>query len=136
METTSLRNAHRVDPALSRRWSPRVERPFLLPSECVTRYRSLVLAVFAFITTDVASAADVEHGEKIARRWCASCHVISPHQQGSVIEAPPFATIAQKPDFDAAKLAQFLLDPHPKMPNMELSKTETADLAAFIATLK
>jgi hypothetical protein len=44
--------------------------------------------------------------------------------------------IAAKPDFDAAKLAFFLLDPHPKMPNMQLSRTEAADLAAYIATLK
>ena len=36
----------------------------------------------------------------------------------------------------AAKLALFLMDPHPKMPNMQLSRTEAADLAAYIATLK
>jgi hypothetical protein len=29
-----------------------------------------------------------------------------------------------------------LLEPHPKMPNMSLSRTEAADLAAYIATLK
>jgi hypothetical protein len=38
------------------------------------------------------------------------------------------------PNFDAAKIALFLLDPHPKMPNM--SRKEAADLAAYIATLK
>jgi hypothetical protein len=41
-----------------------------------------------------------------------------------------------RPDFDAAKIAAFLLEPHPKMPNMSLSRTEAADLAAYIATLK
>jgi hypothetical protein len=40
------------------------------------------------------------------------------------------------PDFDAAKLAFFLMDPHPKMPNMSLSRTEAADLAAYIGSLK
>jgi len=40
------------------------------------------------------------------------------------IQASPFATIANRPDFDAAKIALFLLDPHPKMPNMGLSRTE------------
>ena len=44
--------------------------------------------------------------------------------------------IAKKPDFDAAKLALFLLDPHPKMPDMGLSRKEATDLAAYIATLK
>jgi len=51
-------------------------------------------------------------------------------------EAPPFATIARKPDFDAARLTFFLLDPHPKMPDMALSRAEAADLAAYIATLR
>ena len=31
--------------------------------------------------------------------------------------------------------AFFLLEPHPKMPNMQLSRSEAADLAAYIATL-
>jgi hypothetical protein len=51
-------------------------------------------------------------------------------------QAPPFATIAKIPDFDAAKIALFLLAPHPKMPDMGLSRSEAADLAAYIATLK
>ena len=48
----------------------------------------------------------------------------------------PFREIAKRPDFDAAKLAFFLLNPHPVMPNMGLSRLEAADLAAYIATLK
>ena len=51
-------------------------------------------------------------------------------------QAPPFATVAKTPGFDAAKIALFLLNPHPKMPDMALSRSEAADLAAYIATLK
>jgi len=51
-------------------------------------------------------------------------------------QAPPFAAIAKTPDFDAAKIALFLLDPHPKMPDMALSRSEAADLAAYIVSLK
>jgi hypothetical protein len=47
-----------------------------------------------------------------------------------------FASVAARPDFDPAKLAFFLLDPHPKMPNMQLSRDEASDIAAYIATLK
>jgi mono/diheme cytochrome c family protein len=32
-------------------------------------------------------------------------------------------------------VAFFLLDPHPKMPNFPLSRSEAADLAAYIGTL-
>jgi mono/diheme cytochrome c family protein len=45
-------------------------------------------------------------------------------------------SIAARPDFDPAKLAFILLDPHPKMPNMQLSRDEASDIAAYIATLK
>lgn len=80
--------------------------------------------------------ADPSHGGELARVWCASCHVVASNQQGTVAEVPPFATIAREPGFNAAKLALFLLDPHPKMPDMNLSRKEAADLAAYIATLK
>ena len=49
-------------------------------------------------------------------------------------QAPPFSTIAKTPGFDAGKLALYLLLPHPKMPDMNLSRSEAADLAAYIAT--
>jgi hypothetical protein len=51
-------------------------------------------------------------------------------------QAPPFEAIAKTSGFDATKIALFLLDPHPKMPDMGLSRTDAADLAAYIATLK
>lgn len=83
-----------------------------------------------------AFAADPDRGQALVKRWCASCHLVEHGQKGSTTEAPPFASIAKRPDFDAAKIAFFLLDPHPKMPNMQLSRDETADIAAYIATLK
>jgi mono/diheme cytochrome c family protein len=97
-------------------------------------FPSLMLA--AALGTASAFAADPNNGARLARRWCAPCHVVASNQRGPTGEAPPFTTIAAKPDFDAAKLAFFLMDPHPKMPNMSLSRTEAADLAAYIASLK
>ena len=81
------------------------------------------------------SPADVQHGATIARRWCSSCHVVASNQRQVTGEAPPFATIARSPGFDEQRLAFFLLDPHPKMPDMGLSRTEATDLAAYIASL-
>ncbi len=48
---------------------------------------------------------------------------------------PPFAAVAKKPNFDAGQLALFLLNPHPVMPNMGLTRLEASDLAAYIAQL-
>jgi mono/diheme cytochrome c family protein len=83
-----------------------------------------------------AFGADAGNGLQIARRWCASCHIIEPNQRTGSDVVPPFATIARMPNLDASKIALFLLDPHPKMPDMSLTRDEAADLAAYIVTLK
>ena len=97
------------------------------------RYSVILVATIAATS---ALAADPDHGETLVKRWCAGCHLVAADQKAATTEAPPFASIAKRPNFDAAKIASVLLDPHPKMPNMELSRDETADIAAYIATLR
>ena len=93
-------------------------------------YITLVLLA---LTSEATFAADAEHGSVLAKRWCASCHIVSSSQSVVIDHSPSFATIAQKADFSAERLAFFLLEPHPKMPNMSLSRKEAEDLAAYIA---
>jgi mono/diheme cytochrome c family protein len=93
-------------------------------------------AIVAMTVAFPAIAADAGNGKKLAERWCQSCHAIAANQPMALTEAPPFATIARKPGFDEAKVATFLLDPHPKMPDIGLSRDAAADLAAFIASQK
>jgi mono/diheme cytochrome c family protein len=101
------------------------------------RVTSRLLAVLAgIVMTKAAGAADVYNGGQIARRWCEPCHVVAGDQQGTTGEAPPFPSVAKRLDFDAGQLAVFLLDPHPKMPNMSLTRIEAGDLAAYIASFK
>ncbi len=99
----------------------------------------LILAVAAAIAVlglPAAMAADPDHGGDLAKRWCAACHVVAADQKQASADVPPFAAIAAKSDFTPEKLAFFLLDPHPKMPNFPLSRNEAADLAAYIASLR
>ena len=93
------------------------------------------LAFVAALATN-AAAADAGKGETLAKRWCATCHVVAADQQVGTTQSPPFSTIARKPDFTEATLALFLLYPHPRMPDMNLSRSEAADLAAYIRTQK
>lgn len=83
-----------------------------------------------------AAAADADHGAELAKRWCATCHVVDSGQKQASADVPPFAAIASKPDFNADKIASFLLEPHPKMPNFPLSRIEAADIAAYIGSLR
>jgi mono/diheme cytochrome c family protein len=96
---------------------------------------SYFLACTVMLLPQPGLAADATNGSRLAQRWCEACHVVAPTQSRSSSDAAPFATIAARPDFDAAKLALFLLDPHPKMPDMSLTRSEAADLAAYIGSL-
>ncbi|MBB5048917.1 mono/diheme cytochrome c family protein [Rhodopseudomonas rhenobacensis] len=81
-------------------------------------------------------AADAENGRTLAERWCVGCHVVSDQQSKGTDIAPSFASIAERTDFNEEKLAFFLLEPHPKMPSMALSRIEAKNLSAFIAEQK
>ena len=93
-------------------------------------YTTVLLAA----TTQLTFAADVAKGERLAKRWCAACHVVAADQKSGSTQVAPFSAIAKMPGFDAGKLALYLLTPHPKMPDMSLTRGEAADLAAYIAT--
>lgn len=96
----------------------------------IARLFSLIL--FAPLAAP-AFAADASKGERMAKRWCVACHVVAPDQARGNTQAPPFSEIAKAPGFTEQKLAFFLLAPHPQMPDMNLSRAEAADLAAYIA---
>ena len=98
-------------------------------------FQILAVAVTG-LSGPVALAADAQHGAKLAKRWCATCHLVESGQKQANADVPSFAAIATKSDFTPEKVAFFLLDPHPKMPNFPLSRNETADLAAYIGSLR
>jgi mono/diheme cytochrome c family protein len=93
------------------------------------------LALAAIFIAPTAFAADADNGERLAQRWCASCHVVASNQRAANADAPPFEVIARMFGFDAKKLVFFLLEPHPKMPSMALTRREADDIAAYIGTL-
>ena len=95
------------------------------------------LVVATFQMQEGAFAADAKAGGAMAERWCSSCHVVGPMQKSAPNDqAPPFASIARRPDFDDGRLALLLLSPHPNMPKLTLSRFEVGDLAEYIRTLK
>jgi mono/diheme cytochrome c family protein len=96
----------------------------------------LLLVTVSSLGASPALAVDPDHGADLARRWCASCHVVTNSQTQASADVPSFASVARRPDFSPEKLALFLLDPHPKMPNFPLSRTEAADIAAYIGSLR
>ena len=99
--------------------------------------KALAFATSAlFVGTAACYAADAEHGRDLAKRWCAACHVVSPDQARANADAPPFEEIAKRTGFSENGLSTFLLNPHGNMPDMNLTRIEAGDIAAYVAKLK
>jgi mono/diheme cytochrome c family protein len=97
---------------------------------------SILFVTMASLFPRFAVAEDAEYGRGLAENWCASCHVVSAGQHPTSAHAPSFGTIAQSPDFNADRLAYLLLDPHPKMAKLALSRRAINDISAYILSLK
>ena len=91
---------------------------------CVT------LAILA-CASSVAMGANTDNGSTLAKCWCTGCHIVSADQaKGTLLIV---RVDSSKPDFNVEKIASFLLEPHPKMPNIALSPEEVKDISAVIA---
>jgi len=102
------------------------------------RYVQVLAAAVAAFAGSPAMAADAAQGGVLAKRWCGSCHLVESDQKQANADVPSFEAIASKSDFTPEKVALFLLEPHPKMPmpNFQLTRTEAADVAAYIGSLR
>ncbi len=108
--------------------------------------RLVIVATFVFSTAWYVTSAhcqelevrrpNADNGERLARQWCAACHVVTANQRQANADAPPFEEIAKRPNFSEPGLVTFLLDPHAKMPNMNLTRVEANDIVAYISTLR
>lgn len=94
----------------------------------------LLAALTVVPTAETLAAGDAQEGFRIARRWCASCHVIGRNTPGGDA-APPFVALASDPDKTEAYLKNWISNPHPPMPNLNLSRSDIEDLTAYIRSL-
>jgi mono/diheme cytochrome c family protein len=99
--------------------------------------RLLPLA-FLLITPGGASAADEANGKALAARLCVNCHIIAPGMASGQVTAdvPSFMDIAEKRNQTARRIRDRMLNPHPPMPEVQLTNRERADLADYILSLK
>ena len=66
-----------------------------------------------------------------------SCHLVEYDQKGGEsADVPTFFAIAKRSSGDTAGLKSFLADPHPPMPDLNLTRVEIDDLLAYIGSLK
>lgn len=78
----------------------------------------------------------MEQGLSIARNWCRGCHVVEPGGTSGSDIAPPFPVVAQNSSLTPEQLRAWLVDPHPPMPNLALTRDEIEALVAYIGSLR
>ena len=98
---------------------------------------ALVFTVAAMAPAVAQQQPNPREGERLAKQWCASCHLVARDQQGPAPDtAPTFASIAARPQATAGSLSVIIQMPYPRMPQIALSRDEVAHIIAYILTLK
>jgi mono/diheme cytochrome c family protein len=84
----------------------------------------------------VTSAPDPENGKQLAERLCSNCHLVESGQEHAVADVPSFHEIANmEGQTEGSIMGKIIIPKHP-MPVIPITKSELADLAAYIMSMK
>jgi len=109
------------------------------------RILAIVLGAVAMSITTPLSAGDSatkplpnsDRGKVVADRLCVSCHVVAQDSSNSVpAGVPTFTDIANRPQQTAQRIRGILIEPHPPMPKMHLTRVEIEDIIAYLDELR
>jgi mono/diheme cytochrome c family protein len=93
-------------------------------------------ALAAMCLLSAPAGADAANGERLARQWCANCHVIDGSGPSARLpQGPPSFRVAAG-HLNPGELRAFLSHPHGAMPDLALSRAEIDDLIAYIEGLR
>ena len=101
--------------------------------------RLALAAILASSASNVqAQDGDVAAGHAFAREACNACHRVDAEHRAPrlIVIGPGFRDIANTRGITATALRAFLATSHPKMPNLILTPQETADVIAYILSLR
>jgi cytochrome c len=78
-----------------------------------------------------------EKGLAFAQRFCKECHVVD-GSGATTAQAgiPSLRGIANKPGQSGERIRNVLINPHPPMPDMQVSAQEILDILAYLETLR
>lgn len=102
-------------------------------------YQIVMIAILAGTAVSAhAQDGNVAAGHVFAREACNTCHVVEaePRAPRLIVVGPAFRKIANTRGMTATALRVFLKTSHPKMPNLILTPEETADVIAYILSLR
>lgn len=98
---------------------------------------ALAALVITVESTPAQEFGDVRKGRAFAREVCAECHAIGRQSLRSPnSRSPSFAAVAATPGMTGTALNVILHTSHRNMPNIILNSEQTANITAYILSLK
>jgi mono/diheme cytochrome c family protein len=80
---------------------------------------------------------DAKTGQALAQKLCSGCHIVDSVAAASVpADVPSFEAIANSPGQTMETIAGRIVIPHPPMPQIQLTRLEIGDVAAYILSLR
>ena len=98
--------------------------------------RFLVIAgvLAGFAVPAAAATGNADAGRQLVLRSCTSCHATSTTTAASD-SAPPLSFVARDNKQRPAWVRGWLMDPHPPMPGIMLSRQQIDDIIAYLNSL-
>ncbi len=110
--------------------------------QCRTMLGAVLIATFALASSAIGQTATttaerIQNGLERSKLWCAHCHVVeSVGETVAQSDVPTFQSIAERPEQTVEKIENGILQPHPPMPDLQLSREVIRDLGLYIMSLK
>jgi mono/diheme cytochrome c family protein len=83
------------------------------------------------------SKPDPRHGKELAEKLCTNCHLVGgAEQQYANTDVPSFREIGNATGQTAGAITAHIILPKHPMPQIPLTKSELADLASYILSLR
>jgi mono/diheme cytochrome c family protein len=97
----------------------------------------LLLSAGLAIGAPLPGQPDPAKGKALAERLCTNCHVVGDAQQGHAnADVPSFHEMANMEGQTAGAITAHIILPKHPMPQISLTKSELADLSAYILSLR
>jgi mono/diheme cytochrome c family protein len=93
-------------------------------------------AALLLVSLTPTRAADATNGARLAKIWCASCHIVGRTPPARTQPGPPSFPSLARGGLSPARLRTFLIKPHGDMPDLSLTRAEIEDLVAYIESLR
>jgi mono/diheme cytochrome c family protein len=78
----------------------------------------------------------IENGKALAEKLCVSCHAVDGPSPSGHADVPSFKAAANREGQTAETLSNWLVSPHPPMPNLHLTREEIRDIGGYVLSLR